>query len=59
MGWILFGFLTGLCIEGFFRVASNYERVERAPQKRVQVSLPWYGWGAVGYGLLKSKKRGK
>lgn len=59
MAWVFWGFITSLSIESFIRIASSYkgEVTERA--KRVQVSLPWYGWALAGYGIIKSKRGGK
>jgi hypothetical protein len=61
MGWIFFGFIVALLIEQFIRVAHNYERVEPRPQRKVQVSFPWYVNAAGAYGIYrgthpKSKK---
>lgn len=59
MGWILFGFLTVVVIESFIRVLQNYEPEGKREVRKTQVSLPWFGWGLVGYSVLKGKKRRK
>jgi hypothetical protein len=57
MGWILFGFITAGGLEAFIRVAGNYERVESKPPKKVQVSLPWYGWIGAAYAVTKKRRK--
>ena len=57
MGWIVFGFVTAILFEVFIRVISGYEPAERRETVKTQLSLPWYGWGLLGYGLLKKNKR--
>ncbi len=57
MIWILFGFLSALGIETFIRLANNYERSETRPVRKVQVSMPWYGWTLSSYAILKAKKK--
>jgi hypothetical protein len=62
MGWIFFGFMTALGIETFIRVAGKYERVEPRPQRKVQVSFPWYVNLGAAYGIYRGthpKKRDK
>jgi hypothetical protein len=62
MSWIFFGFLVALGIEMFIRVAGNYERVETRPQRKVQVSFPWYVNAAGAYGIYRGthpKNKGK
>lgn len=57
MGWIVFGFVFAIFLEKCFTVFINYEKPEQKEQTKVQVSLPWYGWGLLGYATLKSHKR--
>ena len=57
MGWFIFGLLSAFGVETFIRICSNYERVEKPPQKRVQVSMPWYGWGLAAYSATRKRSR--
>jgi hypothetical protein len=56
MGWIFWGFLFAVFIETFIRVCRDYTPEEKTRQTKTQISLPWYGWGIVGYGLTKKNK---
>lgn len=40
MGWMIFGFVTGIGIETFVRVCSTYERTEPRPERRCPSILP-------------------
>ncbi len=59
MFWIFAGFLLVVVVETVIRVSSNYEPERRREPARTQISLPWYGWGLLGYSVLKKNKRRK
>jgi len=52
-GWILFGIILAGGLEATHRVLTNYERVESKPQRKVQVSFPWYVTLGGAYGIYK------
>lgn len=59
MTWIFVGFLLAIIIETVIRVVSNYENLPQKEQKKVQVSVPWYGWSLLGLLTWKSFKDDK
>ena len=59
MAWLFGGFIMAIVLETVIRVLSNYESEPHKEQKKVQVSVPWYGWslaGLITYGIFKNDK---
>lgn len=60
MAWFIGGFVLVVAVESLIRVLSNYEPESRERTRKVQVSMPWWGWGLAGlatWGSLKKDKR--
>lgn len=51
MGWLIFGFLTAIGIETFFRVSSKYEPQPKREVNKTQVSLSWFDRVIAGLGV--------